>query len=378
MGNLVRVLRVLLLVEAGLVLCPATLPAQQYIYTNDNVVNQTNSTTVLNVSKKGAVNVIKTYSTGGKSTGSSSYFALAPLATARIKNSKCLFVSNGGDSTIAAFTITASRGLLKAVKGSPFSDGDSGSQRFGVGLAVGGNQLLFAGNSSSSHLSVLKISPTCALDVVNTYTVAGSPDGMKATPDGKYLIVTYLGLVDSFQIDYAKGELKELGPFTPKGAAAGVDISCNSSTAYFGDAASHTQVEVFSISSSGELVELNNFTNSNGQSSNNVLLSANGKVLYVSNTQSGQVTVLKVGSHGALTYSNTVMLNGKITYTLGLATNKRGTGIAVAEENNTEEALGVLAAKGTALKEAPGSPFAVMKNGGGPAGLIAVPTKVCK
>ncbi len=354
------------------------LPAQQYIYTNDNIANQTNSTTVLKVSKKGGVKVVKTYSTGGKSAGGSSYFALAPLATAHVKKSNCLFVSNGGDSTIAAFTITASSGLLKAVKGSPFKDGDSGGQRYGVGLAVGMNQLLFAGNSGTGNISVLKISSTCALEVANTYTVAGSPDGMKVTPNGKYLIVSYLGLVDSFQIDYTKGDLKELGPFTPKGAAAGVDISCDSSTAYFGDAAAHTEVEVFSISSGGKLAELNNFTNSNGQNSNNVLLSADRKKLYVSNTQSGQVTILKVGSHGALTYSRTVNLNGKITYALGLATNNSGTGIFVAEESNTEEALGVLAAKGTTLKEVPGSPFAVMKNGGAPAGLVAVPTKACK
>jgi 6-phosphogluconolactonase (cycloisomerase 2 family) len=365
-------------VGAGIVLCPAVLPAQQFIYTNDNLANQTNSTTALKVNKKGAVKVIKTYSTGGKSTGSSSYFALVPLAVSRIKRSNCLFVSNGGDSTIAAFTITASTGRLRAVKGSPFSDGDSGGQRYGIGLAVGANRLLFAGNSSAGNISVLKISPTCALEVANTYAVAGSPDGMKVTPNGKYLIVSYLGLVDSFQIDYTKGELTELGPFSPKGAAAGVDISCDSTTAYFGDAASHTQVEAFSISSSGELAELNNFTNSNGQNSNNVLLSADRKKLYVSNTQSGQVTVLKVGSHGALTYSRTVNLKGKITYTLGLGTNRRGTGIVVAEESNTEEAIGVLAAKGTALEEVPGSPFAVLKNGGPPAGLIAVPTKVCK
>lgn len=377
MGSLGRVLRVLMLAAAGLVLCPAILPAQQYIYTNDNVANQTNSTTVLKVSKKGGVKVIKTYSTGGKSTGGNSYFALAPLASAQIKRTNCLFVSNG-DSTIAAFTITASSGLLKAVKGSPFKDGDSGTQRYGVGLAVGMNHLLFAGNSSTGNISVLKISPTCALEVAKTYAVAGSPDAMKVTPNGKYLIVTYLGLVDSFQIDYTKGELKELGPFTPKGAAAGVDISCDSSTAYFGDAASHTQVEVFSISSSGELAELNNFTNGNGQNSNNVLLSADRKKLYVSNTQSGQVTVLKVGSHGALTYSGTVTLNGKVAYTLGLGTTKRGTRIFVAEEDSTEEAIGVLAARGTALKEVTGSPFAVLKNGGAPAGLIAVPTKVCK
>jgi 6-phosphogluconolactonase (cycloisomerase 2 family) len=343
--------------------------AQQYIYTNDNVANSTNSTTALTASVKGALKILKTYSTGGKSAGSG-YFALSPVTSAKTKLGDCLFVSNGGDSTIAAFQMNLFDGSLTAVKGSPFSDGANGVQQLGIGLASAGS-LLFAGNTNNNSISVLKISSSCSLKVLKQVTVPGSPAGMKATPNGQFLIVAYIGQVDSFKIDASTGALTELGPFPPKGTASGVDISCDGTTAYFGDTATHTQVEVFGISTSGELKELNNFTNQNGESSNNVILSLDGTHLYVSNTMSNQITTLSVGSNGALTYDSTLKLNKPGVYALGLAT---GTSLDlfVSEENNPES-IGVLTAVDGILKEVPGSPFSVVKNGSDPAGLTAVP-----
>jgi hypothetical protein len=202
---------------------------------------------------------------------------------------------------------------------------------------------------------------------------------MKATPDGKYLLTAYLGQVDSFQIKNIGGDLVELGPFGANGATAGVEISCDSTTAYFGDAGTETEVEVYSISSTGKLAEINNFTNSNGVNSNNVLLSANGKTLYVSNTMSvpPAVTTLTVGSGGALTYDSTTSLQGTAQYALGLATTKLGGKLFVVETNNNED-IGVLRAKATTLKEVPSSPFAGTQNGFISFSMTAVPGKSCK
>jgi 6-phosphogluconolactonase len=357
-------------------LCAGNALAQQYIFTNDNIVAKTgNSTTALTVNGKGVVKVLKTYPTGGNGAGGG-YFALSPITSAKTRLGTCLFVSNGGDSTIAAFQTNLFDGALTAVHGSPFSDGTTGAQPSGVGLAEGGH-LLFAGNTNNNSISVLRINPDCSLKELKMVTVPFSPAGMKITPDGKYLIVAYIALVvDSFKIDPATGDLTELGPFKTQGpgSAAGVEISCDGTTAYFGDAATNTEVEVFSISSSGELKELNNFKNGNGQRSDNVMLSVDGKHLYVSNTGSNQITTLSVGSDGALTYDSTVKLNKPGLYALGLATGTSGADIFVSEENNPE-AIGVLAATGNTLKEVPGSPFSVLKKGSGsnPAGLTAVP-----
>jgi 6-phosphogluconolactonase (cycloisomerase 2 family) len=347
--------------------------AQQYIFTNDNVANSGNSTTALIVNAKGAVKLLKTYPTGGKSAGAG-YFALSPITSAKTRLGTCLFVSNGGDSTIAAFQINLFQGSLTAVHGSPFSDGVTGAQRLGVGLAAEGH-FLFAGNTNNNSISVLRISSKCSLTAVKTFTVPGSPAGIKVTPNGAFLIAAYIGQVDSFKIDPATGDLTELGPFATKGAAAGVEVSCDSSAVYFGDTASNTQVEVFSISSSGELKEISNFTNKNGVSSNNIILSVDGKHLYVSNTMSGQITTLSVNSNGSLTYDSTVKLHKPGTYALGMATGTSGLDLFVSEQSNPE-LIGVLATDSDTLKEVSGSPFAVVKNGSAPAGLTAVP-KAC-
>jgi 6-phosphogluconolactonase (cycloisomerase 2 family) len=351
-------------------LCAAGARGQQYIFTNDNVANSTNSTTALTLNAKGVLKVLKTYPTGGKSAGSG-YFALSPVTSARIRLGTCLFVSNGGDSTIAAFQMNLFDGSLTAVQGSPFSDGVTGTQHLGVGLAAG-RSLLFAGNTNNNSISVLRIGSNCSLKVLKQVTVPGAPAGMKVTPNGAFLIVAYIGQVDSFKIDSSTGDLTELGPFTPKGSAAGVEISCDGATAFFGDAAANTEVEVFNISSTGELKELNDFTNKNGQSSNNLVLSIDGTHLYVSNTMSNQITILSVGSNGALTYDSTLKLNKPGLYALGMTTGTSGLDLLVSEQNNPE-AIGVLAAVGDTLTEVHGSPFPVIKNGSDPAGLTAVP-----
>jgi len=352
-----------------LTLSAASALAQQYIFTNDNVANSNNSTTALTMTKDGALKVLKTYPTGGKSAGSG-YFALSPVTSAKTRLGSCLFVSNGGNSSIGAFQINLFDGTLTKVDGSPFSDGATGAQQFGVGLASG-NHVLFAGNTNNNSISVLKINSNCSLKLLKMVTVPASPAGMKVTPDGNFLIAAYIGQVDSFKIDSTTGELTELGPFNTKGSAAGVEVSCDGTTAYFGDASSNTQVEVFSISSSGELTELNNFTNKNGDSSNNVMLSVDGTHLYVSNTMSNQITTLSVGPKGDLTYDSTVKLKKPGLYALGLATGT-GLNLFVSEESNPE-AIGVLTTDGGSLKEVSGSPFHVLKNGSDPAGLTAVP-----
>jgi 6-phosphogluconolactonase (cycloisomerase 2 family) len=373
-GEMKSLLRACQLISlAGIcALCTGNALAQQYIFTNNNVANSSNSTTALKVGAKGVLKVLKTYPTGGKSAGSG-YFAISPVISVKTRLGTCLFVSNGGDSTIAAFQMNLFQGTLKAVSGSPFSDGVNGAQQFGVGLAAGGS-LLFAGNTNNNSISVLRIGSGCSLRLLKQVTVPGSPAGMKVTTDGAFLIAAYIGQVDSFKIDGSTGNLTELGPFTPKGSAAGVDISCDGTTAYFGDEASGTEVEVFSIASTGELKELNNFVNRHGQSSNNVMLSVDGKHLYVSNTMSNQITTLSVGSNGALTYDSTVKLNKPGLYALGLAT---GTGLDVfVSEQSNPEAIGVLASVDGLLKEVPGSPFSVIRTGSAPAGLAAVP-KAC-
>lgn len=369
------------LVAAVSALSPAILQAQQYLYTNDNIQfnSAKNTTTAYKVSSSGTVTAIKTYPTGGLGSNGS-YFAQIEIASAQTSSQQCLFVADGYSNDVAAFTIKMADGTLKAVAGSPFASGGSSGGR-GIGLAVSntsGQPLLFAGNPLSSTMTAFVIKPNCTLKRGKTVSAAGTPIGVKATPDGKYLLTAYLGQVDSFQIKNTKGNLVELGPFSANGATAGVEISCDSTTAYFGDATNEIEVEVYSISSAGKLTEINNFTNGSAVNSNNVLLSVDGKRLFVSNTMSvpPAVTTLTVGSAGALTYDSTTSLQGSAQYALGLATTKSGGKLFVVETNNDED-IGVLKAKGT-LKEVPGSPFPGTQNGSMSFSLTTVPGKSCK
>ncbi len=351
---------------------------QQYVYTNDNIV-AANSTTALKVSKSGSMKIIATYPTGGKGTGISAYWAMHPATSAKTKSNQCLFVANGGDSTIAAFQINMTKGTLTAVHGSPFSYGVSGDQPDGVGLAEGLNELLFVSNSKFNSISVLRINSNCTLATASTASLSYSPVAMRVTNDNNYLIATLRGPVDSFSIDYNKGSIKELGPFKADGAPYGVDVSCDNSFAYFGDAATHTEVEVFTIAANGNLSELQNFTDTDGSNSNNILLSANGEELYVTNNNSNQVSILSVNQSDGkvVAFDGIVNLNKPGEYATALSTNPAGTQLYVSETNNPW-AIGVLKAKGTTLKEIPGSPFPVVKNGGDPTGIVPVPKRTCK
>ena len=354
---------------------PCALLAQQYVYANndDDSGGDHNLVTAFKVSNTGQMSVINTYPTGGLGTGG--YNAVNTVAAAKVGPNVCLFVSNGGSNNVSAFTLEPSNGTLSPVSGSPFATGGTGD-RYGIGLAVAGNKLLFAGNTVSDNISVFGIKSNCALKLGNSYNVSGSPDGMKVTPNGQFLIAANVGSPDSWQIDYSTGTLTELGPFPSQGTTAGVDVSCDGTTAYFGDAGTDTEVEVYSISSTGQLTEINNYTNNNGLNSNNVMLSADGKLLYASETASNQVETLTVGANGALTYDSVVSLKvSQFNSTLGMATVQSGKGIFVAETGPAQVA--VLGAHGTSLKEVPNSPFSLNDNFAFIIGIAAVPGKTC-
>ena len=350
--------------------------AQQYIVTNDNASGSTNSATVLKVSNAGQVKVLQTYSTGGPAAGGA-FFALTGVATAHVGTNTCVFVSNGGNSTIAAFTLSTTTGVLTAVAGSPFSYGVTGAQTSGIGLAVAANKFLYAGNSISVSISAIRINSSCALRGLKTYSVAGPPDGLRVTPNGKYLIAAYLGQVDSFQINPTSGALTEIGPLVSQGTSAGVEISCDSTTAYFGDAGTDIQVEVYSIGSTGQLSLLNNFTDSHGVNSNGLVLSPDGSTLYVSNTMSNQVTALTTSTGGGLSFGNIVSVNGSPTFVLNVAFGKSGKNLFLSEQAS-EEAMGSFAANGTSLTEVTGSPFNVINNGADAGSFATIPGKVCQ
>jgi len=382
-----------LLLSATLLALPQSLCGQQYIFTNDNVQDDfgNNTTTAYKIGPNGKLAYLASYTTNGLGSSGEYYAAVGVLAV-RTPSHECLFVSDGYSLDVAAFTMRLADGSLTPAVGSPFPLGgydlrvppanQSKLPTAEIGLAVaqkGKTTLLFAGDSVSRTISVLKVGFKCSLKLENTYTVKGAPEALKTTPNGKYLISSLLGQVDSFRIDYRHSALLELGPFPAKGAAAGLDITCDGTRAYFGDLSGPTQVEVFQISPKGKLGQIQFFADDHGENSYNVLLSPDEKVLYVSNTQSGQITVLQVGADGKVSYSGIADLKSPGAYTQNMVTTADGKYLFVAEEN-TPDQIGVLRANGTSLKEIGQSPVLEPPNDypATPFTLTSVPGKSCR
>jgi 6-phosphogluconolactonase (cycloisomerase 2 family) len=369
-----KLLMVFFLIVTVFALFPSTSQAQQYLYANndDDSSGDNNIVTAFSVNT-GQLTLINTYATGGLGTGGLN--AVSSITTAKAGSNYCLFVSNGGSNNISAFTIKLSDGTLTTVTGSPFASGGEGNN-YDIGLAVGDNKLLFAGNTVSDNISVFTINSDCSLTLGQTYATPGSPDGMKVTPNGAFLIEANIGSPDSWKIDYSNGALTQIGPFTSQGLAAGVAISCGGRTAYFADAGTETQIEVYHVGEDGKLTEIQNYTNSNGENSNNVLLSGNGKLLFVSEVVSNQIETLSVGSGGTLTFDSVTTLNvGQFNSTLGMAASKTGSDIFVAEDSPAQ--IGSLHFTGTTLTEVPNSPFSLNDNNAFVPAVTAFPAQAC-
>jgi 6-phosphogluconolactonase (cycloisomerase 2 family) len=230
---------------------------------------------------------LKVVSTGGLGFGQSS-FAEVRQTLAQDGSNECLFVSDGGSSDVAAI-IAKTQTLVGNYKG---SSGDSGASA-GVGVAVQGG-FLYASFTGSNTIGTFRIGSGCKLNFVGDVSAqglnGGFVDGMAAK--GSILVAAYVdGSVGSFNISGGVPVSNNDAEFT-SGLAAGVDISGNGHYAIFGDAGETTQVEVSNISS-GKLTPTVSYSNlGRGSNSNNIWLSPDETILYVSNNVSGQVTAL--------------------------------------------------------------------------------------
>jgi 6-phosphogluconolactonase (cycloisomerase 2 family) len=158
--------------------------------------------------------------------------------------------------------------------------------------------------------------------------------------------------------------------------SADVDISCDGSTAYFGDAGTNMQIEVYKIGVSGKLTEINNYTDTNGQDSDNILLSPDGTLLLVGETVSNQVETLSVGTGGALAFDSVASPKaGPAPSVLGMVSQKNGRYIFAAETGPTQ--VGVLKVQSTTLTEVANSPFSLNDSSAAVIGVTTFPPEVC-
>jgi 6-phosphogluconolactonase (cycloisomerase 2 family) len=289
--------------------------------------------------------------TGG--TGTNGGFYASNRVTSTITR-HFLYASNTGSNNISAFSIDVTTGALTSI-GLPVATGGVGFP--GISMAVTPNgRFLYAGNGGSNNISVFSIGSTGALTLIGSpVAVPSSPDGMKISPNGKFLSVAFPNLGSTGKVGMysiaANGSLAPVSgsPFTATGngvAVTGLDINCGSNLLFAGQTppgvGTATNVAVFRIHDDGTLTPISGstFTFSPGGDSNVVVLSPDNRHLFVSNQGTNQITSLDVASGGSLTQEtdspsgSSPFGNPGGTQPSGMGTNREGTLLYVANPDN--------------------------------------------
>src|SRR5262249_17924366 len=140
----------------------------------------------------------------------------------------------------------AETGVLTPVSGSPF---DTGGAAGGQGLSLAAtpdNQFLYSANGFSQDITTFGINPDGSLTRIGNNVFAfQQPDGIKVTPDGRFLMVVLPNagphgsvLVLSIGSDGTLVPVQppqSVRPFGGQdGSATGIDVACDSTTVTLG------------------------------------------------------------------------------------------------------------------------------------------------
>jgi 6-phosphogluconolactonase len=129
--------------------------------------------------------------------------------------------SSGGSGNISAYTVDATSGALKKVKGSPFA---AGSNPYGVAVGPTG-KFVYVTNLGSKNVSAFRISATSgALTQVegSPFEADDRPDAVAIDPSGKFAYVANFGGgdVSAYSVNARSGALTQ-ATGSPFGAGSG-------------------------------------------------------------------------------------------------------------------------------------------------------------
>jgi hypothetical protein len=274
--------------------------AKQYVVTNNDVNGSNTVTFYRNTGTPTAPKLtrFKTISTGGMGLGGG-YFGIPRQALLKNGAQECVFTADGASSDVAAI-IFQTQQVVGNYKG---SGTDSGGKA-GIALATNPNgHYLYAGFAGSQTIATFSIGSGCVLTFVSDVAAAGLnggfPHGMAA--NGNILVLAYGdGSIGSFNISsgipVSNNDLQLSTGFLKDGEFPdGVDITKDGHYAIFGDASgSLSEVEVSNLSS-GKLATTIKYGGpsgglGHGVAANNIQLSPDETLLYISDNLSGQVT----------------------------------------------------------------------------------------
>jgi 6-phosphogluconolactonase (cycloisomerase 2 family) len=243
-----------------------------------------------------------------------------------------LFVSNGGDQTISAFSIDPTSGTLTAA-GAPVASGLTLDTCSGISLsATPDGRFLMA--SSNGQIKTFSIGAGGVLASLSTAANPVVPNAsMKISANGQLLAVSNVASVSVFSIN-PDGSLTAVSgsPFAETGTAtlAGLDFSSTSGLLYGAEAsATASLADAWTVGGNGALSAITGSPFSIGAiNSNVVLLSPNDSFLFASNTGSASLTSFSVAA-GSLTSLGSF---GSLHAPVGMATDRSGSLLFVADD----------------------------------------------
>jgi len=289
-------------VAAICVFYPIGLRAEtkHYVVTNDDV-NGPNTVTFFlagGTPIEPRLTQFKTIKTGGKGMGGG-YFGIVRQVLVPDGTDECIFVADGGSNDIAAVVFQTQEVVGNFLGSSTDSDGPGG-----MGLAVHPNdKYVYAAFSASQTIATFRIGSGCTLAFISDVSAVGLNDGFPhgMAAKGNILVVAYGdGSIESFNIQggppVSNHDLQLSTGYVEDGEFPdGVDIAKDGRYAIFGDASGgFSEVEISDLSS-GKLAKTVKYGGpdgslGNGLAANNVWLSPDETLLYVSDNLSGQVT----------------------------------------------------------------------------------------
>ena len=237
------------------------------------------------------------------------YFGANRILSVSDGQQPCVYISQAVSGSIAGVTVNTLS--LGGVASGSFTDT---GQSNGIGLAAQGGYL-YASFTDSNTIGTFSIQGGCSLTFINDTTVSGVNGGVinAMATNGALMIVTYTdGSMESFDISnglpVSNGDA-QLSTATLKTNSATypneIQITADSHYAIFGDTSTAVILEVSDISS-GKLTPTKVYGSKKGISSSNILLSPDGTVLYVVDTQGDAVTAFAFEKNsGTLRYGCT-------------------------------------------------------------------------
>ncbi|HXA86188.1 MAG TPA: MBG domain-containing protein, partial [Candidatus Dormibacteraeota bacterium] len=326
-----------LLLTTALALPSVAQAQSNYVYVNNQATSNTIS--AYSVSPSGALTTVpgSPFLTGGQGANVNCY-GLDRIVISAPNN--LLLVTNTLDLTISAMQINPASGGLTAVAGSPFASGLSLDACQGISLAATPDgKFLMA--SSNGQIQTFSIAASGALSLVATTPNCCTPMvSMKISPNGQFLATSNETSASVFTVNTVTGALTPVlgSPFvkTGTGTLAGLDFnSCGNNLLYGGEAtATSTIADAWTVAASGALTAVpgSPFHSVSGTNSNVVLLSPDNTRLFESNQLSNSVNSFTVNADGSLKNIGSFGGTGFLHTPAGMATDRSGSFLYVADD----------------------------------------------